>query len=507
MISRAVIFGWALLTGFVSAEAARPDLMRFINGDQLHGTFGGISANGGTVWQRDDVEQPVEFKSEQIRQVLLNGGRPIKSLPSLSSLTLVNGDRIPGNVTGLDEEFVTIETGFAGVLKIPRDQIGMVAPNPFGGRMLYHGPYLEEEWSMIHLDALDGLAPEPVAEKPVDPDAERDDAKSDRWEFSGSAWYWRDGKAGTALIRKDGMPDRSILSFNLAWKSRLSLALGFHADFLRPRDPVGDPIPANARGRFVGGDASAFPTLFGSSYVLHFYMNSVMLYRCGFDAEGKSTAEHVRTTSYLTPFNELDRASVELRSNRISGEISLFVNGQFVIQWSEGAGREDAAGYAGKGAGFGFVVPSEKASVRISEMVLAEWNGMPDSARSLQVDEQDIILMANGTDRFSGKVTSIKEDEVMMEGKYGAFRFPVNDVAEIRFAKAGLVKPQEISSDEMLIRLHPIGRISGKPVSGDKTGLRILTKFAGELNVNLESAVMLDFNPSTNFLNDWDVQF
>ena len=199
--------------------------------------------------------------------------------------------------------------------------------------------------------------------------------------------------------------------------------------------------------------------------------------------------------------------TVELRCNRQSGEISLFLNDEFVSQWSEGGDKPGHESYAGKGSGIGFMVQSMNSPVRISDIAMAEWNGMPDSARSLQVDDQDIVLLANGTDRFSGKVTAFRDGVIELEGRYGAFRFPLDDLAEIRFARNHLAKPLEASAGNLLIHLSPLGRITGKPVTGTASHVRLLTPSAGEWNVDLTSAVILDFNPSNSFLDDWDIQF
>ena len=176
------------------------------------------------------------------------------------------------------------------------------------------------------------------------------------------------------------------------------------------------------------------------------------------------------------------------------------------MQWSEPGLTEDG-GYSGKGGGFGFLTQMENSPVRVSDVVVAEWNGMPDSARSMQVDAQDIVLLTNGTDRFSGKVTGFQNGKLLLHGKFGNFSFPLEQIAEVRFAADTLSKPEETAPERIVVRLDPIGNISGKPVSGDASSLKLLTPYAGEINLKLESVVILDFQPSNNFLDDWDPQF
>jgi len=87
----------------VLAAAESPDLLRFTNGDQLHGKFTGIKDESLVVWRRDDISAPVELKPSQLRHIVLRGGKPQKALPSFSHLTLVNGDSIPGKITRIDD--------------------------------------------------------------------------------------------------------------------------------------------------------------------------------------------------------------------------------------------------------------------------------------------------------------------------------------------------------------------------------------------------------------------
>ena len=492
----------------VLAAAESPDLLRFSNGDQLHGTFQGFKEGSQAIWRSDDAAAPVDFKTDRIRHVVLRGGRPLKSLTSLSHVALVNGDRVPGTITGLDDEAITLDTPYAGSVRIPREQVAMFAPSPLGGRIHYHGPFVEDEWKMANASLPDGMPPDSGAEDAK----EKDKDEPGRWAFSGSAWYWPGKLSGTALLRESAMPDRSILRFDLAWKNRLAMAIGFHADFAKakPQDPADkeQAIPQARVRRLSSGDSTVFPLLFGNSYVLQIFSTHLMLFRTTVDEKGEPVVERVQINGNSIRLGDTGKAQVEIRSNRLTGQISLFINDEFVVNWSEGGTiPEDQARYAGKGGGFGFVVQNEDAPVKISDVMVAEWNGMPDSARSLQTDEQDIVLLANGTDRFSGKVESLKDGKIRLQGKYGQFLFEIDDIAEIRFARGRLAKETDPAPDSLTVRLSPIGQVSGRPLAGSASSIRILNPVCGEMNFNLESAVMLDFKPSNNVIDDWDAEF
>jgi hypothetical protein len=470
-------------------------------------------------WKRDDVGAAVDFKTSRVRHIVLNGGRPLKALASLSNVGLVNGDRFPGTISGVDAENVTLETGYAGTIHIPRKQVAIMAPNPLGGRVYYYGPFNEDEWKMTSSAFPDGLpaaTPEDKAKdeqaRPDEKTAEdedernvRDDSQPGRWRFSGSAWNWRDKRSGTALIREKGMPDRAVLRFSLSWKNRLSMAVGFHADFAKPKPEDDDKKNAGPQRRFGGGDATDLPRIFGNSYVLQMYSSYLMLFRTSIDADGKPTLDRIQMNNNNLRLAESGEARVEIRSNRRSGVISLYVNDEFVAQWSEGEG---AAGFAGKGGGFGFIVQGDEAPLRISDVVVTEWNGMPDSARSMQVEDQDVVLMANGTDRFAGRVTGLdSHGQLLFEGRHGQFHLPLEEIAEIRFAREHLAPAGDAPQDNMIVRLSPLGVISGKPLAGDGSTISLLSPQIGNLNLSTESVMMLDFKPTNQIFDDWDADF
>jgi len=502
-LSLTLLFAAAAL---LHGEEPRQDLLSFANGDQLHGQLSGVDAGPSVRWKRDDVGEEVEFKPSDLRRIVLRGGRPEKSIVGFSHVGTSNGDRIPGVVREMNDECIVLDTKFGGMIQIPRDQVGLLASNPLGGRILYHGPYDPEEWVMI-----DNEHPEGIPALKVD-----EEAKMSVWKHSGSAWHWQNKEIGTALVKKAGLPDRTVLRFDIAWKSRLSCAIAFHSNFKQAPQAAAEEGEIQAKEQVVNvgrmNHSASLPDIFGESYVLQLYSNYVMLHRTSFDEDGRPTLERVQTTNSNLRLGDSGSATVEIRGNRLTGEISLFIDGEFVVQWSEGAGGGDeggegGGGYAGKGEGFGFLVQSEESQVRISEVVVAEWNGMPDAARSMQVDDADIVLLSNGTDRFSGKVTDLRDGKLKLEGRYGDFEFPIEEIAEVRFAKSGIAEVPEAPSEELTIRLHPLGRISGRPLHGDTGKLRILNGAAGEIDINLSYAVMLEFQKTESFLDDWDAEF
>lgn len=475
------------------------DLLRFSNGDQLHGSFQGMGEEGQILWKRNDVEAQVDFKSANLRHIVMRGGRPLRPLEEISHISLVNGDRIPGKIIELNDDIVGIETTFAGSLRIPRNQVAILAPNPLGGRMSYHGPFIAAEWKMSHPSLPDGFPRVAVPNESSEPG---------RWVFSGSAWYWTQRSSGTALILEDKMPDSSILKFDMTWKNRLSLAIGFHADFMKTRPEKDEEQfdPKQKLNRFVPGDSTVLPILFGNSYVMQIFSTHLMLLRTTVDGEGRPSVERIQINGNGIRLGESGKATIEIRCNRRSGTISLFLNDEFIVRWLED-GDPQKRNYAGKGAGFGFAVQAEDSAVKISDIMVAEWNGMPDAARSLQVEDHAIVLFANGTDRLAGEVTGLTDGEIKLVGKYGEFKIRLDEIAEIRFGRASLVAKTTPPAANMAVKFSPLGAISGIPRGGSRDHVRLSNPVYGDIEVRLDAAIMMDFKPSTNALDDWDVSF
>ena len=271
----------SLFVTCLAAQEEAADHLRFTNGDQLQGHFAGIDANGKISWERPDIAKPIELQREKVRQIVLRGARALSPMSDPCHVTLINGDRIPGKVVAADENEFTLETTAAGVLTLPRDTVASIAPNPFGGRLLYAGPFDEKGWNIVRAESAGADGDDPFAgtlpglprkkQEKIDPDAPS-------WAHAGTAWYSRSGM--DAITYDAGMPDRSILRFKLGWRSRPSISVAFHADLDKPA-PAEKEEAEDHRGSF-GGPAH-FARLFGSAYVLGFNPGYVRLQRTWFD--------------------------------------------------------------------------------------------------------------------------------------------------------------------------------------------------------------------------------
>ena len=483
--------------------------LSFTNGDQLHGHYLGFSENRRLRWLRDDLADTPEFELSNIRRVILRNGRPDASVATAALADTIHGDRIPGEIIMMDQERVVIDTNFGGTVTIPRDRIEVLAPNPYGGRIFYQGPFLPDEWEMLEPMSREAERRAQVEDGQA---VEAEESDGAGWQHTGAAWYWTGEGSPVAMVRREGMPDSAVMRFHVSWKSRISLAFAFHADFHRP-EPVAEDEQDGVRNRarrFHPGDTGVYPEFFGNSYVLQLNPTHAMMLRSSIDENGKTSVDRMQTNFNNVRLGDSGSANVEIRASRISGDLSLFINDEFVAQWSEiGHLREDAMAspYAGKGGGFGFYMQSRDAIARVSDITVSEWHGMPDAARSMQVDEHDVVLLINGTDRFSGKVNAIADGRLTLTGRYGDFNFPIDEVAQIRFARASLQPSDRSNQDRIRVRLHPHGVITGVPVAGDDCGLRLTHPSAGEVDIDLSTAIILDLREGLGFLDGWDPNF
>lgn len=481
-MTRLSILAPLLFTALAAAEGP-PDRLRLADGE-LAGRFDGIDDRGMVTWNRDDAAAPLRFTTDKVRQIVLGGRSALRTDADTSHVTLINEDRIPGRIEGLDETHLTLDTGVAGTLLIRREHLDALKPNPFGGRLIYAGPFDREGWKTAG---------------PGD-DSESEDAEDRDWRQRGSHWYNTRGSDVLMLPGLD-MPGKSVFRFKAEWRNRPPIEIALHADF---HDPAADGAEDGEDGERRSSSQSNSER-FGNALVMSLHSSYARLSHCGYDEEGEAFSHQVNGSTNRVNFEDVGEADFELRSDVSTGLVSFFVNGRFAMQWNVGDHLAAHDLEFPRGGGIAFVSRGgAKQPLRISEIMVAEWNGVPDSARSLENEDFDIILLTNGTDRFSGLVRSIANGELLLEGRYADLEIPLREIAEIQFAKSSHADHEPSHADQIAVFYQPIGRISGIPTGADASTLRLRSTLAGELELQLDAASLIEFQAADSFLNFWD---
>ena len=518
------------------SDPSGTDLLRFTNGDIMHGNFAGLK--DGILWNRPDIDEPIRFELKNLRQVVFDGGNNSPAQPKSPFVSLVNGDEIPGKIISLDDKALVIDSPLTGQISIPRDQLKTLNPNPFGGQLHYAGPFSSDEWVMIDTEKEEVKEPE---EKEAEEKKEEDEEKpkpNPSWLYSGASLY----STNTHAVALDGkLPDVGRLRFKIAWRKGFSSTVAFHADFKRPlprQEVVLEPeidadagkaedqpiVPEEAKepeplkyqhlfdlkkgkafqslGWLPVNTSSSHPQTYGSSYVFNFSSSYVNLWRCSFDEDGKPSTKSLRNQRLPVNLGQSGEAEFDLRFDRTKNVIYLYVNGLYASQWN------DLDGYVAPGDGLAFA-GNGNSRIKVSDILITSWSGTPDGARSLEHEDRDIVLLTNGTDRFSGQITSIADGKVTLKGPYADLTLPLEELSEIHFQRSGLADLQKIKwpDDTGILLFNPIGRISLVPTSSDENHLSGKSPILGDLKVKLDSAALLQFAETPDTLSDWVTDF
>lgn len=527
------------------SDPAGTDIMRFDNGDLIHGKFGGLDDR--VLWKRPDIDRLLRVKRDGIRQIVFNSGRPGIHSSKTSHVSLINGDQIPGKIKSLTDKHLILDSPVLGELKIPREQLKSLCPNPFNGKLAYAGPFTSDDWVLLTYPKVEKKKNEEQKEKVDQKEEEEAEVELPNWVYSGAAFF--NARDQAPLVRKTNLPDTGRLQFEVSWKGRLNLNIAVHADFIRPiipeidggeeeegeeaapsedddespekkkdeeeetkEDDSGDPAPkheilwdlkeGNALQSipWLQRDNTGHSYTFGSSYVLNLSSYS-SLYRCEFDDNGKAQIVRLDGPRVSQSLSETGTATVDLRFDRRKRFFILYINGNYAAQWTDPQAFEE------KGTSMGFS-SSGNCKVRLSNIYVTSWNGLRDSALSMEHEERDVALLINGTDRFSGSLTKIDQDTAHLKTAYAEMTIPVSDISSLELKKSTMADIEnekylwEDDSPSILL-FKPLGRLSLTPKgSSDKT-LEGHSPFLGNLKVNLDSATLLRFNDESFDVTDW----
>lgn len=126
--------------GAKSGDAGRgglDEILRFRNGDTLHGNLVQLDKTTGLTWTRPDLAAPIVTALTNLRGVRLYR-QPNTTEPSGARLELTNDDVLYGTLVRLSKDDVEFETWYAGKLVVPTVMVRALAPGNKEGSQLVH---------------------------------------------------------------------------------------------------------------------------------------------------------------------------------------------------------------------------------------------------------------------------------------------------------------------------------------------------------------------------------
>lgn len=181
-------------------KRAKADDLNFISGDYFTGRLVKFSKDG-LVWEHDDATAPITFKPTNLDEVKFGHVPVTLRRAGVSDITLTNGDKFYGIIDELNEEYLILDTWYAGKLKLEKPMIQSIASGGAVSKAIFEGPNSLDEWQV---------------------------ANRGSWEYKDGYLYNTRQYGGVGKDVK--LPDRSNIEFEVAWKSRLNFQIHFYTD-------------------------------------------------------------------------------------------------------------------------------------------------------------------------------------------------------------------------------------------------------------------------------------
>ena len=370
-------------------EPGRLEVLEFLNGDKLHGSFVSLDAKRGVLWRHPAMKQPLEINLAGLAKVKMDRTRATNATAAAGarreaklrcSVRLTNHDELQGELLSLDAERLTFGTWYAGTLNIPRKLIDSIVPGQGPGTSVYEGPTGLEGWTM----RSGGMRRGPNGTGP--------------WRFSNGAFVCT---TSGSIGREFKLPAMANVEFDLNWRRYLQFAVSVFTDNLES----------------YGGNAYMFQFNNVSAYVQRMSRNG--------DSSSFGQAE-------LPGFNLKTKAHFSIRANKEQKTLFLLVDGVLVKQWTDTADFSPGNGLLFLQQGQSFI--------KISDLRISEWDGKLEASGAPAAPAKvDSVRLAN-TDKITGTLQAIRDGKLSFKTSFATLDVPMERVTEIDFSDEGVEK-------------------------------------------------------------------
>ena len=256
----------------LSAAETVESSLRFLNGDHISGSLDAFTTEQ-LVWKSPILEKPSSFLLSKVFDLTMTASLPDIGARHEASVSLTNGDLVRGQLAGISDTAVELDTWFAGRMKFNRVLVSDIKINERPD-LIFRGP-----------DGLDGWK-------------QSEDKPS--WTYRSSAFH---STALGSISRDVKLPQDSTVAFDIAWRDRLRFG------FIIFSDPLSN-------------DRSL------SGYELQFQQRSITLRSC-------KSQRYIGSTQNAVALQENEKARIEIRGSSKTGKISLYLDGKIIENWTD----------------------------------------------------------------------------------------------------------------------------------------------------------------------------
>jgi hypothetical protein len=366
-----------------------------LSGDQPSGTlaFDDRTNITGSISSFDSKQKTIELSSPALKgKVNLNTKRLIElSLDGESTspesdhyaIATINHhfnskrqDTIRGRLVNLNDESITLDTWYAGELTLKRSMVTALDVYP-QSPSFYDGP-----------NGLDGW---------VSSDGDIDES----WSYADRSLI---SKSRDGIAREVQLPDRSMISCQVEWKS----SAYFHIMFLSSNSDTNH---------------------LRKGYSLNVRRSYVQLYRTGPD---NTRSDLINKTT--TNLRNREKATIRIYlDRRKEGTSAVFLENELLGTWTD---LDDTKGF---GDWLHFV-PQNSQPIKVSQISITQWDGTLPVAEDeknksatedlFQDMEGQTILLANG-DSIRGNIDKIEKGKLYLKTSLGDIDLPVRRMSSV----------------------------------------------------------------------------
>ena len=263
----------------ILVNAAHGDTLETDHGDTISGTVESLE-HGTVVFKSPMSPQALQIKASSLKH--LTFPQTNKSGPKHSEvLTLINGDALPCHVTSIDENHLSLTTGYAGNLNVDRSKIRSVRFGIMSEEILFIGNESPETWT--HMDGS--------------------------WSMTGDQAYEGKGHLAQQLT----LPDKVRYQYDLSWQSTPNFAFRFFAE-----------------NNSAASKQNAYELIFNSKGMeIRRYPDNTQI---ALDIISLSPADIQQGQKQKKSIN------IDLRADKSEGLISLYLDSKFMGTWHDPVG-------------------------------------------------------------------------------------------------------------------------------------------------------------------------